>query len=189
MNVLLSLSLSLSFFSDPVDISRFGLSFDLVLVPLLLDLRNNPDGLTTAGALPLPEEVGAASSGLSTMIEGFSLWLQNKKIRFVSKSKRKYFSESMRYLGHLSVLYTYSLDTLFELMPNDEGPLSVSSESDSPLKSLNTFYINTCCFAACTSHLICTYIHSIRLKTKIEWKIWNWIDFAVSKGILLGTCS
>jgi hypothetical protein len=73
MNVLLSLSLSLSFFSDPVDISRFGLSFDLVLVPLLLDLRNNPDGLTTAGALPLPEEVGAASSGLSTMIEGFSL--------------------------------------------------------------------------------------------------------------------
>jgi hypothetical protein len=68
----------------------------------------------------------------------------------------------MRYLGHLSVLYdTYSLDTLFELMPNDEGPLSVSSESDSPLKSLNTFYINTCCFAACTRHLLCTYIHSM----------------------------
>ncbi len=56
-----------------MDISRFSLSFDFELeleVPLLLDRRNRPEGLVTAGVVPLPEGAGTASSDLSMTIEG-----------------------------------------------------------------------------------------------------------------------
>jgi len=71
--LIVDLLLSLSFFSEPEDISRFGLSFDFD-EPLLLERRNKPVvGLIAAGALLWVLDVGAASSGFSMTIEGLSL--------------------------------------------------------------------------------------------------------------------